>query len=380
MSKALGNGVVASTKRERLRFWSAWQTWLAFNFPTVHLNLHQVSRSDQIELLAAFAHHVRSGGVSRRTHQVRTQTVQVALRAISTKIQLDGQQSPVVDSQGKYPKKISELLESYRREDPPPTPKLAVPLSVPRFMLMNNYSSKSAKEKSTGDMTIIAFYFLLRVGEYTYHRPSEKRQTKQFRVSDIALWHNTTRLDPRLPLQTLYKLCTAATMSISNQKNGKRSQVIHQEAIHNEFCPIRALIRRIHHIQANTSDPTTIISTYFQTPYCKGRAISANDINQGVKSAVTRLGLANNGLHQNLVGSHSLRAGGAMAMHLQGIDTNTIKKMGRWSSDTFLMYIHEQMSAFSTGVSQKMSTHVNFHNIAFQPAAPPSVYKTARSA
>ena len=86
---------------------------------------------------------------------------------------------------------------------------------------MNNYSSKSAKEKSIGDMTIIAFYFLLRVGEYTYHRPSEKRRTKQFRVSDIALWHNTTRLDPRLPLQTLlYKLCTAAIMSISNQKMG----------------------------------------------------------------------------------------------------------------------------------------------------------------
>ena len=178
MSKALGNGVVASTKRERLRFWSAWQTWLAFNFPTVHPNLQQCSRSYQIELLAAFAHHVRSGGVSNRAHQVRTQTVQVALRAISTKIQLDGQQSPVVDSQGKYPKKISELLESYRREDPPPTPKLAVPLSVPRFMLINTYSSKSAKAKSIGDMAIIAFYFLLRVGEYTYHRPSENRRTK----------------------------------------------------------------------------------------------------------------------------------------------------------------------------------------------------------
>ena len=138
--------------------------WLAFNFPTVHPNLQQCSRSDQIELLAAFAHHVRSGGVSNRTHQVHTQTVQVALRAISTKIQLDGQQSPVVDLQGKYLKKICELLKSYRREDPPPTPKLAVPLSVPRFMLTTNYTSKSTKEKSIGDMAIIDFYFLLRVG------------------------------------------------------------------------------------------------------------------------------------------------------------------------------------------------------------------------
>ena len=75
MSKALGNGVVASTKRERLRFWSAWQTWLAFNFPTVQPNLQQSSRSDQIELLAAFARHVQSGGVSTRIHQVHTQMV-----------------------------------------------------------------------------------------------------------------------------------------------------------------------------------------------------------------------------------------------------------------------------------------------------------------
>ena len=62
-----------------------------------------------------------------------------------------------------------------------------------------------------------------------------------------------------------------------------------------------------------------------------------------------------------------------MAMHLQGIDPNNIKKMGRWSNDTFLMYIHEQMSAFLTGVSHKMFTNIYFHNIVFQPAPPPSV-------
>ena len=229
-------------------------------------------------------------------------------------------------------------------------------------------------------MSIIAFYFLLRVGEYTHHRPSENRRTKQFRVSDITLWHNNTKLDPRLPINDLYKLCTAATLSISNQKNGKRCQVIHQEAIHNDFCPIRAIIRRLHHILANTINTDTIISTYFQTPFCKGRVITATDINRAVKAAVVELGLEQNGLHKDLVGSHSLRAGGAMAMHLQGIDPNTIKKMGRWSSDTFLMYIHEQLSAFSAGVSQKMSTAVNFHNIAYQPATPPSIYRTARSA
>jgi len=52
-----------------------------------------------------------------------------------------------------------------------------------------------------------------------------------------------------------------------------------------------------------------------------------------------------------------------MAMHLNGVDRDTIRKMGRWSSDTFLMYIHEQIAAFSDGISKKMSTEIGWHNI-----------------
>ena len=136
------------------------------------------------------------------------------------------------------------------------------------------------------------------------------------------------------------------------------------------------------YIEETTSEVQSVLWVvwFFKEYLCKGCVISANDINKGVKSAVTLLRLVNNGLHKDLVGSHSLRAGGATAMHLQGIDPNTIKKMGHWSNDTFLMYIHEQISAFSKGVSHKMSTNISFHNIAFQPAAPLSVYKTARAA
>ena len=99
-----------------------------FQLPPFHPNLQHVSEPEQIDLLAAFAHHVQSGGFSTRKYQVRTQTVQVVLQAINLKIKLNRQQSPVVDAQGKYPKKISELLKSYWQEDPPSIPKLAVPL------------------------------------------------------------------------------------------------------------------------------------------------------------------------------------------------------------------------------------------------------------
>ena len=58
-------------------------------------------------------------------------------------------------------------------------------------------------------------------------------------------------------------------------------------------------------------------------------------------------------------------------MHLKKVDYNIIKKMGRWSSDTFLMYIHEQIAAFSSRISAQMWNPTAFQNITFQPARVP---------
>ena len=172
---------------------------------------------------------------------------------------------------------------------------------VPRYLFGTDCTSKSAKSQTIGNMSIITFYFLLRVGESTYYCQSENRQTKQFCFSDITLWHNTTRLDPHIPLKTLHELCKAATISISNQNNEKTISSHSSGSNPQWVCPICALICRLHHILANTSNPNTIISTYFQTPSCKGRGILAIDTNKGVKSAVTLLGLDNNDLRQDLV-------------------------------------------------------------------------------
>ena len=51
-----------------------------------------------------------------------------------------------------------------------------------------------------------------------------------------------------------------------------------------------------------------------------------------------------------------------MTLHLNGVDAKTIQIIGRWSSDTFLTYIHNQLSAFSHGLSTLMSNDIPFHN------------------
>ena len=77
-----------------------------------------------------------------------------------------------------------------------------------------------------------------------------------------------------------------------------------------------------------------------------------------------KIGLYKLGYEEGDISSHSLRASGAMAMHLTGINPNTIPEMGQWKSNNFLMYIHEQMSAFATGISVKMSNAIPFRHIA----------------
>ena len=84
----------------------------------------------------------------------------------------------------------------------------------------------------------------------------------------------------------------------------------------------------------------------------------------GIRSAASSLKLHTKGLDIDLIGVHSLRAGGAMALKLQGEQDTTIMKMGRWTSLTFLQYIHNQIAHLSKDLAEKMSRKLQFQNIA----------------
>jgi hypothetical protein len=61
--------------------------------------------------------------------------------------------------------------------------------------------------------------------------------------------------------------------------------------------------------------------------------------------------------------SHSLRAGGTMAMKLSGASGSTIMKVGQWSSLTYLSYIHSQLGALTASPSKLMATQRTFQNV-----------------
>ena len=134
---------------------------------------------------------------------------------------------------------------------------------------------------------------------------------------------------------------------------------------------------------SHSSDPNLVIGTFFATTTSPPFCIHRRDVDRAIKQAIKTLGLTSYGYTPELVSTHSYRAGGAMAMHLQGISRDTIRKMGRWSSDTFLIYIHKQISAFATNISKIMSRDLvykkvqgNQRTLAHMPAHRPTVAPT----
>jgi len=91
--------------------------------------------------------------------------------------------------------------------------------------------------------------------------------------------------------------------------------------------------------------------------------VSDHDIGIAVRWGATSDSLLTRGYTLNRISSHSLRAGGTMAMKLSGASDSTMMWVGRWTSLTYLTYIHSQIGALTAGVAWRMSTVFIFQNV-----------------
>ena len=218
----------------------------------------------------------------------------------------------------------------------------------------------------------IAFFYLLRVGEYTKPRMATQNgervkatRTVQFRIQDIGFFNGNYSVKATGSNLDELLACSSATLRISNQKNGRMGDTIHQEALTKgqAHCPIRALARRVHHILSHGGTQDSLICAYKDNNN-KWDHISAQTMVHTVRYHVSMHNLSHPHIDLGIVGAHSLRAGGAMALKLNGANDTTIMKMGRWSGLTFLMYIHTQIGNLSRGITTQMDTEIPFVNIA----------------
>ena len=128
------------------------------------------------------------------------------------------------------------------------------------------------------------------------------------------------------------------------------------------MCPVKALGRVVHHILSNGGTDDMLLCSYYDTS--TWHTVESKDIVQRVKDTAKAMRLEQTGINPDLIGAHSLRAGGAMALKLHNYSDTTIMKIGRWTSLTFLQYIHNQIAHLSNDISSKMSMELPFVNVA----------------
>ena len=370
--RAAANGVTTKTSRERTRYWRHWCAYAKSTNIDPYLNPNSVPPLERDIIAGAFAARVRTGEYGRG-NQIKVGGVSDALAAVSKTIELAGQPSQLYRADNKYQLHLERVIEGFRREDPPSVPQLAVPVTVAKHAFRTSLLTKYPSVRHTGSLILVAFYYLLRVGEYT--RPSlttvkgtrvRATRTVQFTVGNVGFFRDGRIIPRSAPIKELLR-ADLATLKISNQKNGRMGQTISHNCNGDKTCPVRALAAIVHHILRNGGSDANPLSSYFENG--RWTTITSKQIVTRVRSVVKELGLAAHGIDPDLVGAHSLRAGGAMALKLQGIDDTTIMKIGRWTSLTFLQYIHNQIAHLAKDLSKKMSIDLPFVNVAaIEPA------------
>ena len=82
-----------------------------------------------------------------------------------------------------------------------------------------------------------------------------------------------------------------------------------------------------------------------------------------IRRAAASIGEDRLGFPVSELGTHSVRSGAAMAMHLDGVPVYSIQLIGRWSSDAFMRYIRAQVQEFAQKISGRMIRHQDFFSI-----------------
>jgi len=353
---------VETTWKTRQRYWRHWIDFIPSGFDPY---LQNVDATQWLVVLQAFARRAREGAFGRGK-QVQTGSVQAAIGAVAKTIELAGRPNPLhKPGTTNHHAAIAMQTEGYRRGDPATAKQMAVPVSVPNFVFTNSRETKDPQQWAVGKLVLIAFYFLLRVGEYTHH--STKRRMQQFRLGDMKFFAHGRMVLPA-QLEANRDHITLVSLTIENQKNGHKGEILSHHALtegDTSCCAVKALVARAVDMIRMKATDETLICAFRDSTVLPWQQVHSSHIVDAVKDAVRALHLTGEaGFKLGKIGSHSLRAGGAMALYLNKKSALEIQQAGRWTSNTFLEYIHSQLDVSSKGLAQAMSNDIPFMNMA----------------
>ena len=127
-----------------------------------------------------------------------------------------GAKDPRMTSTGKLNGRLQLQFRWYSRQDPPPSWVKPIPVQVLCRLACVAAASRDPELQAVGDMIIIAFFFLLCLGDYT----GMKSDSSALRLSDVTFTVGRTVFDTSTATDNNFADATFVILTFTTQKNG----------------------------------------------------------------------------------------------------------------------------------------------------------------
>ncbi len=205
------------------------------------------------------------------------------------------------------------MLGRYWKVDPAMRKKPLVQSNVPKLLVETAYQQGTTERQwAIADLTMITFYYLLWVGEYTVKGlRNNTKKTIQFKYEDVSFFkknnHGQLRCLPWDAPVNLIAAADGAALKLDSQKNGWKGVCVYHESNSNDWhCPVRVLARCYIHLCDKGVDSKTFLLTHYDD---KGQCsdITNKDVSKALKAAAMVLEHPTaKGIPVNHIDTHSL--------------------------------------------------------------------------
>ena len=243
---------------------------------------------------------------------------------------------------------LSRLLRGYKESDAGVKHQKSLPIIVYEYMWENKSTNLST---AIGQLTNGALFYGMRSCEYS--KVKGKRKTKLLLIKNFTFYLNKKKITITRSRAHLLRMATSVVVEFIDQKNGDKYDKVTMHKSNRKLGPVKAWAETIIRI---LSYPDTTLDTPINTVRIgkKNIQITSAQILVHIRSTVAMIGVKTLGFTSDEVGNHSIRSSFAMLLYLAKVPTTTIMILGRWLSDSFLLYIRKQVLEFSAGLSTLM--------------------------
>ena len=227
----------------------------------VALNPLLVFYRDPLPILNTFARQYRAESLAPRRRQVQSHTFEDAAGLIGQVLVSMEAPDPRLTSQCELDIRIWFQDWCCIKQDPPPNRVKPIPLQVPSHISSISTALGDPILMVECNIIIIAYFFLLRAGEYT----ESKSEIISLRLEDNTFsWSRSVFLSTATASDI--QAANFVTIPFTTQKNGVRGENIgHKTSSDPLLWNKAALLLRVVHLISNMTPPSTPLA-HFMTP------------------------------------------------------------------------------------------------------------------